>query len=68
MTYIVNSFPGAGHRHHPSAQFENAVDALQWAGELVKRGMRLVRIRDKSTGEVFEAAALRKRLAAEPPA
>lgn len=67
-TYIVNSSPGAGHRYQPSVQFDNAVDALQWAAGLVKRGMRLVRIRDKSTGEVFEEAQLRTKLKGVPAA
>jgi hypothetical protein len=64
VTYIVNSSPGAGHRYQPSVKFDNAVDALQWAADLVKRGMRLVRIVDSSTGEVFEETALRNKLKA----
>lgn len=66
VLYIVNSSPGAGHRYEPSAKFDNAVDALEWAAGLTKRGMRLVRILDKTTGEIFEAPALRAKLSAAP--
>ncbi len=63
MAYIVNSSPGAGLRFEPSASFPDARTALHHAQRLANRGMRLIKIRETSTGEVFDEAALRGRLA-----
>lgn len=60
MAYIVNSSPGAGLRFEPSQTLEDARAALDWAVGLSRRGMRLVRIRDMSTGQVFDERALRE--------
>jgi hypothetical protein len=59
MSFIVNSSPGAGLRFEPSVTFEDAGAALGWAVGLERRGMRLVRIRDTATGNVFDEKALR---------
>lgn len=54
MAFIVNSSPGPGLRFEPSSTFDDAKAALQWAAGLTRRGMRLVRIRDMETGQVFD--------------
>ena len=59
MAYIVNSSPGAGLRFEPSATLPDAKAALSWASGLSLRGMRLIRIRDTVSGEVYDEAALR---------
>jgi hypothetical protein len=55
----VNSAPGAGRRFEASATFDDAPAALAWAVGLAKRGMRLIRIRDTVTGQIYDEAALR---------
>lgn len=62
MRYLVNSSPKPGYRYEPSVRFANAVDALLRAAELGRRGMRLVRIVDTKTGQVYQEAALRTEL------
>ncbi len=62
MAYIVNSSPGAGFRFEPSATFEQAKAALGHAASLALRGMRLIRIKDTQTGEVFDESALRRKI------
>ena len=59
MAFIVNSSPGAGLRFEPSAKLPTANAALGWAVGLGLRGMRLIRIRDTETGQVFDVAGLR---------
>ena len=59
MTFIVNSSPGAGLRFEASATLPDAKAALDWAIGLERRGMRMVRIRDTATGQVFDERALR---------
>jgi hypothetical protein len=59
MAFIVNSSPGAGLRFEASATLGDAKAALDWAIGLERRGMRLVRIRDTATGQVFDEKALR---------
>jgi hypothetical protein len=59
VPFIVNSSPGAGLRFEPSATFPDAKAALGWANGLERRGMRLVRIRDTETGQVFDEKNLR---------
>lgn len=65
LAYIVNSSPGAGLRFEPSATFEQAQAALGHASGLASRGMRLIRIRDTKTGEVFDKSALRRKILSE---
>lgn len=62
MPFIVNSSPGPGLRFEPSATFPDAQVALNWASSLARRGMRLIRIRDLSTGVIYEEKALREQL------
>jgi len=59
MPFIVNSSPGAGLRFEPSATFADAKAALGWAAGLERRGMRLIRIRDTVSGNVFDERGLR---------
>lgn len=59
MPFIVNSSPGAGLRFEPSATFPDAKAALGWAVGLERRGMRLVRIRDTVSGNIFDERQLR---------
>lgn len=63
MAFIVNSSPGAGLRFEPSATLPTAKAALDWADGLSTRGMRLIRIRNTDTGEVFDEKALRAEVA-----
>ncbi|OQW62074.1 MAG: hypothetical protein A4S17_08515 [Proteobacteria bacterium HN_bin10] len=62
MPFIVNSSPGAGLRFEPSATLPDAKSALGWAAGLERRGMRLIRIRDTSTGNVFDERGLREEI------
>ena len=62
MPYIVNSAPASGLRFERSATFDDASAALAWAADLTKRGMRLVRIRDTTTGQVYDEAGLRSEI------
>ncbi len=62
MAFIVNSAPGAGFRFEPSAQFDDAKSALGWAVALERRGMRLIRIKDTTSGRIFEEKDLRAEL------
>lgn len=59
MAFIVNSSPGAGLRFEASVTFPDAKAALGWAVGLERRGMRLIRIRDTETGQVFSESELR---------
>ncbi|MBL8537023.1 MAG: hypothetical protein JNM59_06430 [Hyphomonadaceae bacterium] len=62
MPFVVNSSPGAGLRFEPGQTFTDAKAALNGASMLALRGMRLIRIRDLDTGEVFDDKALREKL------
>ena len=62
MAFIVNSSPGAGLRFEPSATLPDATAALDWAKGLERRGMRMVRIRDIDTGQIFDEKGLRAEL------
>ncbi|MBP6689684.1 MAG: hypothetical protein KA153_06810, partial [Hyphomonadaceae bacterium] len=57
--FIVNSSPGAGLRFEPSATLPDAKAALGWAAGLERRVMRLIRIRDTVTGNIFDERQLR---------
>ncbi|MDX2276259.1 MAG: hypothetical protein NW206_12480 [Hyphomonadaceae bacterium] len=59
MTFIVNSSPGAGLRFVPSATFNDAKAALEWADNLQLRGMRLIRIRDTAAQATYDQKGLR---------
>lgn len=63
MRFIVNSSPGAGFRFEPSETFADARAALGHAMGLASRGMRLIKIRDVETGEIFDERSLRQSLA-----
>lgn len=60
MAFIVNSSPGAGLRFEPSATLPDAKAALGHAAGLGLRGMRLIKIRDTLSGEVFDERGLRQ--------
>jgi hypothetical protein len=62
MPFIVNSSPGAGLRFERSVTFEDAKAALGWAAGLERRGMRLIRIRDTVSGNVFDERGLREEI------
>ena len=62
MAFIVNSSPGAGLRFEPSATFPEPKAALGWAVGLERRGMRLIRIRDTESGQVFDEKGLREEI------
>jgi hypothetical protein len=62
MPIIVNSSPGAGRRFEPSVTLPDAKAALDWASDLSRRGMRLIRIRDTITGEIFDEKCLREEI------
>lgn len=62
MPFIVNSSPGAGLRFEPSATFPDAKAALGWAAGLERRGMRLIRIRDTVSGNIFDERGLREEI------
>jgi hypothetical protein len=62
LAYIVNSSAGAGLRFEPSVTLSTAKAALDWAAGLSLRGMRLVRIIDTETGQVFDERSLRDKL------
>jgi hypothetical protein len=64
MPFIVNSSPGAGLRFEPSVTLPDAQAALGHAAGLARRGMRLIKIKDTVTGEVFDERALRSKLTA----
>jgi hypothetical protein len=60
MAFIVNSSPGAGFRFEPSVTFPDAKSALGHAAGLALRGMRLIKIRDTVSGEIFDEKGLRQ--------
>jgi len=62
VSFIVNSSPGAGLRFEPSATFTDARAALEWAIGLQRRGMRLIRIKDTASGQVFDERGLREEI------
>lgn len=62
MAFIVNSAPGPGLRFEPSTTLADMKAALGWAAGLSLRGMRLIRIRDTSTGRVFNERELREEI------
>ena len=62
MAFIVNSSPGAGLRFESSVTLPDATAALSHAADLAMRGMRLIKIRDTDTGEIFDERALRLKM------
>ena len=65
MAFMVNSSPGAGFRFVPSVTFPDAKAALDHAIGLSRRGMRLIKIRDHESGEVFDERSLRAHIQKE---
>jgi len=63
LAFIVNSSPGAGLRFEPSASFPDPKTALGHAERLGRRGMRMIRIVNSESGEVFEESTLRAHIA-----
>ena len=59
MAFMVNSAPGAGFRSEPSATFDEPQAALDHARWLSVKGMRLIKIRDTVSGDVFDERGLR---------
>lgn len=59
MAYIINSSPGAGLRFQPSVTVADADAALSEAAALARRGMRLIKIKDTESGQVFDENGLR---------
>jgi hypothetical protein len=59
VSFVVNSSPGAGLRYEPSATFLDAQSALGRAAKLEQRGMRLIRIKDTISGQIFDEPSLR---------
>lgn len=62
MAFMINSSPGAGLLFEPSVTFADAKTALDHAVGLSRRGMRLIKIRDTVTGEVFDERGFRQHL------
>ena len=60
MAYIIDSSPGAGLRFEPSVTVADADAALNQASAMVRRGMRLIRIKDTESGQVFDENSLRE--------
>lgn len=62
MAFLVNSSPGAGHLFEPSRTVDDARTALVHAVALSHRGMRLIKIKDTETGEVFDERGFRQHM------
>jgi hypothetical protein len=62
VAFIVNSSPGAGLRFEASVTLPNAKAAISHAATLAQRGMRLIKIRDTESGEIFDERGLRDKL------
>jgi len=59
MAFIVNSSPGAGLRFEASVTLPDAKAALSHAAGLAQRGMRMIKIRDTESGQIFDEKSLR---------
>jgi hypothetical protein len=62
MAFIVNSSPRAGLLFEPSVTVADVDAALVQAVALSRRGMRLIRIRDTVSGEIFDERGLRQHI------
>ena len=62
MAFLVNSSPRAGHLFEPSRTVSDASTALIHAVALSHRGMRLIKIKDTETGEVFDERGFRQHM------
>ena len=60
MAFIVNSSPRAGLLFEPGVTVPNAKAALDHAVALSRRGMRLIRIRNTESGEIFDERGFRQ--------
>jgi len=59
MAFIVNSSPRAGLLFEPGVTVPDAKAALDHAVALSRRGMRLIKIRDTESGEIFDERGFR---------
>jgi hypothetical protein len=64
MSFIVNSSPSAGLLFEPGVTVADAKAALDHAVALSRRGMRLIRIRNLDSGEIFDERGLRRHIEA----
>ena len=62
MAFIVNSAPRKGLLYEPSRTVPDASTALIHAVALSQRGMRLIKIKDTESGEVFDERAFRQHI------
>lgn len=62
MAFIVNSSPPAGRVFEPSVTVQDVNAALNQAVSLSRRGMRLIRIKNLESGEVFDERGLRQHI------
>ena len=62
MAFIVNSAPRSGLLFEPSRTVPDAGTALIHAVALSHRGMRLIRIKDTESGEVFDERGFRQHI------
>ena len=62
MAFLVKSSPRAGHLFEPSRTVPDASTALIHAVALSHRGMRLIKIKDTETGEVFDERGFRQHM------
>lgn len=62
MTFMVNSSPGAGLLFERSVTVADTRAALAHAVGLSRRGMRLIKIRDIESGEVFDERGFRQHI------
>lgn len=62
MAFLVNSSPRAGLLFEPGVTVADAKAALDHAVALSRRGMRLIRIRNTESGEIFDERGLRRHI------
>ncbi len=62
MAFIVNSSPRAGLTFEPGVTVADAKAALDHAVALSRRGMRLIRIKNLESGEIFDERGLRRHI------
>ena len=63
MAFMVNSSPRSGLLFEPSRTVDDAGAVLIHAVALSHRGMRLIKIRDTESGEVFDERGFRQHMA-----
>ena len=62
MAFIVNSSPPSGLLFEPGVTVADTKAALEHAVALSRRRMRLIRIKDTESGEVFDERGLRQHI------